>query len=125
MATRKREVAPQASDSPPDGGFIEKEQRWLSQAFQALTNPVTRHFIELLAIEPRSKKELARHFDLIHSQIETVIDALVESGFADFDPQADDGAGCVELDRRALDLIRSWLDRIAAAEERMYGQDFY
>lgn len=112
MAERKSEPGP--SYLPPDGGFIEIEQFGLSHAFQALASPITRHFIELIAIEPRSKNDLGQHFDLTPAQISTAASLLVQAGFARPGPGVDDIDDCLHLDNRALDLIRLWLDRIAS-----------
>ncbi len=98
----------------PDGApFSERQQFDLSQAFQALSNPITRHFVELLAIEPFSTVDLARHFDLTQNQVDTAGSLLIKAGFAKPIDGGEVRGRCYQLDHRALDLIRSWLGRIA------------
>jgi DNA-directed RNA polymerase specialized sigma24 family protein len=108
MAARKSKPVP-APRSLAAGALSERQQFDLSQALQALSSPLTRHFVELLAIEPRSSADLARHFDLTSKEATTAAHLLIEAGLA----RLSSDEQCYQLDHRALELIRSWLNRIA------------
>jgi hypothetical protein len=95
---------------PNDLPEAREDSATLSRIFQALANPVTRHFIELVAMDGRTAHELSTHFDLLPTRIGNAAQLLNELGFLRT-------TGGVErlyqFDERALTLVRSWLDRIA------------
>jgi hypothetical protein len=86
------------------------EDEGLTELLQALANPTIRHFIELLALEPRTYAELREHFDLTSDQVEAMRWTLSEFGIAKAQNKR------VQLDRTGLDRVQRWLDRIAEIE---------
>jgi hypothetical protein len=80
----------------------------LNDLLQALANPLTRQFIEMVAMRPRSATELQETFDLSLPQIQTAGRILAELGFLtersrklryDYDP-------------RGLAEVADWITRI-------------
>src|ERR1700730_7869288 len=53
----------------------------LTAILEALANPLSRQFIEMVAMRPRSSKELQETFDLPLSQIQTAGRILTKLGF--------------------------------------------
>jgi hypothetical protein len=83
------------------------EEEGLTAILQALANPAARHFVELLALAPRSHAELSQHFDLLPPQIIAMQHTLEKLGIAKTQYKR------LNLDRAGLDRVQRWLDRIA------------
>jgi hypothetical protein len=85
---------------------------YLTRALQALANANTRKLVELLAVAPRSVVDLCSVFDLSEKNMTDMMKALGQAGVAS-QVKTRDGYVYV-LDRRGINLARSWLDRIAS-----------
>jgi hypothetical protein len=86
------------------------EEEGLTAILQALANPAARHFIELLALAPRTHDELRAHFDLRPGELTAMRRTLYHLGMVENHDSR------MTLDRAGLDRVQRWLDRIAEIE---------
>ena len=117
MATRKGKTGTARGLSP--GHSRERSTRidfserpfhlQLTEVLQALAHPTSRHFIELLAVEPQDLKELMDHFDLELPEMRHAARMLSDIGLLRLERDLDR----IYFEGRALELVRAWLDRIA------------
>ena len=90
--------------------LMASEEERLTVILQVLANPATRHFIELLALGPRTHNELREHFDLLSGELTVMRRTLNQIGIVK-SHQKD-----MTLDHAGLDRVQRWLDRIAEIE---------
>lgn len=81
----------------------------LSRVFNALGNEHRREIIELLAIQPRSISQLARHRHLSLPAIHKHIRVLEEAGMVQRRKVA--RTNILALERERLVLLQAWIDR--------------
>jgi DNA-binding IclR family transcriptional regulator len=80
----------------------------LTAILEALANPQTRQFIEMVAMRPRSSTELQKTFDLPLSQIQTAGRILAKLGFIHERPRT----AKYDYDRSGLREVADWIARI-------------
>jgi DNA-binding IclR family transcriptional regulator len=80
----------------------------LTAILEALANPLTRQFIELVAMKPLSAKELLQNFDLPPSEIQKAGRTLIDLGFVTEQSRMTRYA----YDPRGLRMVADWIARI-------------
>jgi YD repeat-containing protein len=80
----------------------------LTAILQALANPLTRQFIESIALRPRSAQDLQKTFDLPLSQIRHAGKLLVALGFVSERARTTR----YDYDPRGLSEVADWIARI-------------
>jgi hypothetical protein len=80
----------------------------LTAILEALANPLTRQFIEMVAMRPRSTKELQQTFDLPLFEIETAGRILAKLGFLSERARTTR----YDYDPRGLSEVADWITRV-------------
>jgi YD repeat-containing protein len=80
----------------------------LTAILEALANPLTRQFIEMVAMRPRSTKELQQTFDLPLSEIQTAGRILAKLGFLSERARVTR----YDYDARGLSEVADWIARV-------------
>jgi hypothetical protein len=84
----------------------------MSKRFEVLASAINRHFIELVALRPRTRAELKRHLDRTHGQLDFAGKQLCSLNFLTV-AQAPER---YDYDPRALAAILEWITRIESIQ---------
>jgi hypothetical protein len=84
----------------------------LSRRLQTLASAVNRHFIELVALHPRTTTELARHFDYPSAQLHFVGKQLCDLNFVTVIQKPER----YDYDSLGLATVLEWIMRIQSIQ---------
>jgi hypothetical protein len=88
------------------------EDELLSMRFENLASAAHRHLIELVALHPRTRRELYKHFDYRSGQQYYVVERVCALNFVTLV----EGPARYDYDPRGLAAVRKWVERIQSIQ---------